>query len=139
METFLRRVLRSKPLPRQLWQGVLTISPRPEQTGQVGETLDYILHISNVSEVVDTFSVSLANHDSAAIIPQTQFLLQPGEAAEILIQVLLPLNSGSVTRMSDEVQVFSELHGRIVASATLVSTLTGIRVYIPLLPNRYIP
>jgi hypothetical protein len=97
------------------------------------------VQISNVSEVVDTFSVTLANHDSAVIIPQTQFLLQPGEAANILIDVLLPLDSGTVTRLREEVQVFSQFNGRVVASATLVSTLTGSRVYIPVLPNRFIP
>jgi len=117
-----------------------TLAPvRAEQSGQVGETLEYTLQISNISEVVDTFTVTLANHDSAVIIPQTQFLLQPGEAADILIEVLLPLNSGTVTRLLDEVQVYSEAKGRVIASATLVSTLTGSRVYIPVLPNQFIP
>jgi len=117
-----------------------TLAPvRAEQSGQVGETLEYTLQLSNVSEVVDTFTVTLANHDSAVIIPQTQFLLQPGEAANILIDVLLPLDSGTVTRLREEVQVFSQFNGRVVASATLVSTLTGSRVYIPVLPNRFIP
>jgi len=117
-----------------------TLAPvRAEQSGQVGETLEYTLQLSNVSEVVDTFTVTLANHDSAVIIPQTQFLLQPGETADILIEVLLPLNSGTVTRLRDEVQVFSEVKGYVIASATLVSTLTGSRIYIPLLPNQFIP
>ncbi len=103
---------RSQFTPAQAQRGVDLTSQNAGLAGLPGETVVYILEMTNTGDRTDTFSVGYAGNQWGVQLPVIQATLAAGESQQVLAEVAIPLNA--VEGQTDSCHHHSHFSGRSV-------------------------
>ncbi|MFU8771723.1 MAG: hypothetical protein ACNA8H_04795 [Anaerolineales bacterium] len=95
--------------------------------GDPGETVEYILTLTNTGNAVDTFSMEAGESEWEVQLLETEFELQPDESAEVIVQVDVPMDA--LAGEQDTVVITATSSGDADATASSTLTTTANLVY----------
>ena len=103
----------------------LTLEPEVDAlTGELGETIEYSLTLTNTGNASDIFEITTADNDWVVHLPADSFELDSGESAEIIVHVTIPIDAEDED--SDMVTVTATSTGDPELSASSELTTTAV-------------
>ena len=100
--------------------GLLLSPSTMAQSGALGETLTYMLSLTNSGNAPDTFLISLSGQTWESSAPQTLALL-PGQSATIQVRVTIPIEAAAGESDAVLVTIRSQADASQAADANLMS------------------
>lgn len=97
------------------------------QAGDPGQVVSYVLQLTNLGSVEDTFDLTFAGNAWSVELPQTSFTLGAGASADVTVNVTVPANAQEGD--SDAVTVTATSQSAPDQSASLDLTTSTIAVY----------
>ncbi|MBE0411703.1 MAG: hypothetical protein IBX69_18405, partial [Anaerolineales bacterium] len=96
-------------------------------SGDPGETVEYTLTLTNTGNVSDTFEVTFEGNLWDVHLPETSFMLEPDESADVIVHVTVPADA--MASDFDVVMITATSAGDPELSAASVLTTTANAVY----------
>jgi hypothetical protein len=108
----------------------LTLTPAVDtQVGEGGQAVTYTLRVTNSAFMTDVLAIAASGQTWPVSLP-TALTLPPGEGADIVVVVTLPMTA---TRGSaDTVQVRVSSQGDATQVGAVLTTVYPCRIYLPL-------
>jgi uncharacterized membrane protein len=111
--------------------GVEVTPETMELSGNPGETVTYLLEISNTGNIDDLYDITIDGIDTDWLVTAPAQLAVPsGGTASIEVKVTLPLNGGYDP---DTITVIAASHtdGTVSDAATLTTAMNTFRLFLP--------
>jgi uncharacterized membrane protein len=95
-------------------------------SGDPGETVEYTLTLTNTGNGSDAFTVEAGDSEWDVALSETYFELEPGEGAEVVVQVDVPIEAMAGDQDTVIITATSENDESVTASSTLTTTANAI-------------
>jgi hypothetical protein len=91
-------------------------------SGEPGDTVEYILTLTNLGNVTDTFEITVEGNDWDVHLPETSFDLAVGASAEVLVHVTIPADAEDGDFEAVTITATSAGDDSVSASSVLTTT-----------------
>jgi len=108
-------------------------------SGNVGETVEYTLQVTNIGNITNTFAVTASGNAWEITFSADSLVLGAGESVELVVTVAIPADAADGDQDVATVEVSGT--GGAVDTATLTTTAVVPTqfIYLPLVMNLYVP
>jgi uncharacterized repeat protein (TIGR01451 family) len=107
--------------------------PTDTRVGSPGSTVEYTLSLTNTGDLTDTFSIAVGDSEWDVHLPETEFTLEIGESAEVIVHVDIPAETADGATDSVTITATSQGDNSLSASAVLTTTAGWYQYFMPLI------
>lgn len=111
----------------------VAISPNTTQTGFRGETLTYLVTLSNTGVLSDVYDVAIVSTWNAAIAPSQTYSVATGSQVTFTVSVQIPINAPEGATNTAVVTATSQGDSNVTATTNLTGVVAYARLYLPII------